>query len=215
MNNGDVVTDSYRLEHRYNLVRNSATEVSRLKADGDFRDRINSSMIIVFRDVQEYSYVGVVSGFASVNNSTFDVFVPHQMEEHLDYLCSIAYDEPFEAGIESQFARDLQRLCMYNPSAVLQSLRTRLMDNSMNSSVSAEILQWASRQEAAAIRTLVVDLLSVGLHHTSSLVRDAAASGLAYLDEDAAITHLRQALEREDIPELREDLEDLIRSLET
>lgn len=214
MNNGDAVTDSYWPKHRYNLVRNSATEVSRLKTGGDFRDRINS-MIVVFHDVQEYSQIGIVTGFASVNNSVPDVFVPRQIEEHLDYLCSIAYDEPFEAGIESQFSRDLQRLCIYNPNAVLQSLRTRLMDNSMDSSVSAEILQWASRQEAATIRTPVVDLLSAGLHHTSSLVRDAAASGLAYLDEGAAITYLRQALEREDTPELREDLEDLIRSLET
>lgn len=214
MNNGDVATDSYRLEHRYSLMRNSATEVSRLKTDGDFRDRINS-MIIVFRNVQEYSHVGVVTGFASVNSSIPDVFVPRQIEEHLDYLCSIAYDEPFEVGIESQFSRDLQRLCMYNPSAVLQSLRTRLMDNSTNSSVSAEILQWASRQEAATIRTLVVNLLSAGLHHPSSLVRDAAASGLAYLDEDSAIAYLRQAFEREGIPELRDDLEDLIHSLET
>ena len=214
MNSGDTVTDSYWPEHRYNLVRNSATEVSRLKTGGDFRDRINS-MIVVFHDVQEYSQVGIVTGFASVNNSIPDVFVPRQVEEYLDYLCSITYDEPFEAGMESRLSRDLQRLCMYDPNAVLQSLRTRLMDNSTSPSVSAEILQWASRQEATAIRTLVVDLLSAGLHHPSSLVRDAAASGLAYLDEDAAIIYLRQALEREGTPELREDLEDLIHSLET
>lgn len=214
MNNRDAVTDSHRPEYRYNRVRNSATEVSRLKTGGDFRDRINS-MILIFRGVQEYSHVGIVTGFTSVNNSIPDIFVPRRVEEHLDYLCMIAYDEPFEAGIESQFSKDLQRLCMYNPNAVLQSLRTRLMDNSTNPSVSAEILQWASRQEATAIRTLVVDLLSAGLRHPSSLVRDVAASGLAYLDEDAAIIYLRQALEREDIPELREDLEDLIRSLET
>ena len=78
----------------------------------------------------------------------------------------------------------------------------------------AEILRWASRQEAAAIRDLVVDLLSTGLYHTVSLVRDAAALGLAYLEEDAAIAPLRHALGREKVPELREDLENLIRSLE-
>lgn len=143
-----------------------------------------------------------------------DIFVLPQMEKRLDRLCSIVHDEQFEAGIESDFSRELQRTFAYNPIAVLQFLRTRLANNNTSPSVLAEILQWASRQDAIAIRALVVDLLSAGLRHTSPLVRDAAALGLAYLDESAAIPHLRRAIEREDTPELREDLEDLVHSLE-
>ena len=142
------------------------------------------------------------------------VFTLLQVEEHLDCLCSIVYDEQFEAGIESDFSRELQRTYAYNPAAVLQSLRARLTNNSASPAILTEILQWASRQETIAIRAFVVDLLSAGLRHTSPLVRDAAASGLAYLEESAAIPQLRQAIEREDIPELREDLEDLVHSLE-
>ena len=137
-----------------------------------------------------------------------------QMEECLDRLCSIAHDEQFEVGIEGGFSRELQRIYAYNPAAVLQSLRARLTNNSASPAILTEILQWASRQEAIAVRALVVALLSSGLQHTSPLVRDAAASGLAYLEESAAIPHLRQAIEREDTPELREDLEDLVHSLE-
>ena len=143
-----------------------------------------------------------------------NVLIPPQVEEYLDRLCSIVYDEQFEVGIESDFSRELQRTCAYNPTAVLQFLRTRLANNDTSPAVPTEILQWASRREAIAIRTLVVDLLSVGFRHTSPLVQDAAAFGLAYLEESAAIPRLRQAVEREGTPELREDLEDLIHSLE-
>ena len=155
------------------------------------------------------------AGFVSINESSPDFPVPRQVEEQLDRLCLAALDEQFEVGVESRFSGELQRLCAYHPIAVLRSLRARLLDGGTSPEVLSEILQWASRQEAGAIRPIVVELLSTGLHHKSSLVRDAAASALACLDERAAVSHLRQAIEREAAPELREDLEDLVRSLES
>ena len=157
-----------------------------------------------------------MASFASIDKSTLDVAIPREVEERLDRLCLAARDEQFEAGVESQFSRALQRLLWaYHPTAVLRSLRARLVNDDAGPEVLSEILQWASRQEAGAIRTHVIDLVAAGLHHASALVRDAAALALACLDERAAVAHLRQALEREAVPELREDLEDLIRSLES
>ena len=155
------------------------------------------------------------AGFVSINESSPDFPVPRQVEEQLDRLCLAALDEQFEVGVESRFSGELQRLCAYHPIGVLRSLRARLLDGGTSPEVLSEILQWASRQEAGAIRPIVVELLSMGLHHKSSLVRDAAASALACLDERAAVSHLRQAIEREAAPGLREDLEDLVRSLES
>ena len=144
-----------------------------------------------------------------------DFLIPRQVEEQLDRLCLAAHDEQFEIGMESRFSRELQRLCTYGPTAVLQSLKVRLIHDGTSPEVLSEILQWASRQEAEVIRSPVIELLSAGLGHRSPLVRDAAASALAYLDERAAVSHLRRALERETAPEPREDLEDLIQSLES
>ncbi len=155
------------------------------------------------------------AGFVSINESSPDFPVPRQVEEQLDRLCLAALDEQFEVGVESRFSKELQRLCAYHPIGVLRSLRARLLHGGASPEVLSEILQWASRQEAGAIRPIVVELLSTGLHHKSSLVRDAAASALACLDERAAVSHLRQAIERETAPELRGDLEDLVRSLES
>ena len=211
---GTVVEPSHRTSRRYLLMLDDSTGHAQWWAGGSFRDRAENT-IIEFVHAVALEMMEKNVGFVSFNKSAPDPSIPRQVEEQLDRLCLAAHDEPFEVGVESRFSRELQRLCAYHPTAVLQSLRVRLIHGGTSPEVLSEILQWASRQEAGTIRPLVVELLSTGLHHTSSLVRDAAASALAYLDERAAVSHLRQALARETVSELREDLEDLIRSLES
>ena len=171
--------------------------------------------MVVLSDAQDLRLMDTATEFASINKSVFDASEPNPvMMKQLDQLIVAAHDEFFEVGIESWFSRDLQRLTIFDPPMVLQYLTTKLKDNYTNSEVLAEILRWASRQEASNIRALVIDLLSAGLGHMSSLVRDEAALGLAYLDEAVARDRLPRVLERETVPELREDLKELIRSLE-
>ena len=197
----------------YELVLNNATIQTRHQPRHPISDSFENT--VEFFNALELEFVDIVPGFGSFNKSVFDVGTSNQVvEEQLERLFSAAHEEQFEVGIESRFAGGLQRLCVYDPTAALQSLKAKLIDSDASSEVLAEILRWASRQEASAIRNLVVDLLSTGLHNASSLVRDAAALSLAYLDEDVAIVQLQRALEREKVPELREDLQNLIRSLE-
>ena len=136
------------------------------------------------------------------------------MEVQLEQLFSDAREEQFEVGVDSQFSKGLQQLYKYNSVAVMRSLKTRLNNGNADSELSAEVLRWASRLESDEIRNSVVDLLSIGLQSASSLVRDTAALSLASLEEASAISQLQRALEREKVPELREDLQDLIESLE-
>ncbi len=152
-------------------------------------------------------------GLPSINESTL-VSVPPRVEAQLDRLFLAAHDEQFEVGMESRFSESLQNLFAYYPGEVLQSLKGRLLTNAVRPEVLTEMLQWASRQEAITVRGSVIDLLCTGLRSPSSLIRDTAASSLAHLDESIALPHLKQAIEREKVPELREDLEDLVRSLE-
>ena len=171
--------------------------------------------IIGFSDALDSRLIDTATEFASIKKSVFDVGRPSEvMMKQLDQLIAAAHDENFEVGIESRFSRGLQRLCRFDSPVVLGYLRTKLIDNNTSSEVLAEILRWASHQDESTIRAFVVDLLSTGLHHASSLVRDAAALSLAHLDESTALARLRPALEIETVPELREDLEELIRSLE-
>lgn len=146
--------------------------------------------------------------------STLDAVVPFDMEDQLVRILARSQDEQFEAGVESRLARDLQRVFASRPLAVLQALRKRLGESAEEPEILAETLQWASRIDGSLAREAVIDLLLTGLHHGHPLVRDSAALALADFDEEVALKQIRRAMERESVPEMREDLESLMRSLE-
>lgn len=133
------------------------------------------------------------------------------IEKQLHWLFASARDEQFETGMDSLFSAGLQRLNDQHPFTVLRLLKSRLTTLNENPEVLAEMLRWAAHQEALVLRHSVLALLVEGLYHTSSLVRDAAALGLAWLGGDEVVVPLQRAVERETVPELKDDLEELIR----
>ena len=136
------------------------------------------------------------------------------LEEALEKLVADSVEEQFEVGMDSGLSRGLDGLCGNNPSAVLRLLCRRLPG--MIHEVAAEVMRWTARQELKSSSCrLAVDLLELGLLHEAPLLRDTAALGLADLLEEGAVGLLRKALDREQVPELRQDIGDLIASLET
>ena len=203
--------DYGEFSHAYGYVGNGSVYMPRLTLGVG---QIHHTDII-FDNVLEGVAWGDAIQFPSANQSIPEIDISELLEGHLDRLYSAARDELFEGGRKSQFSKGLQQLCTYAPVAVMQSLKARLVAESrISAEVVAETLRWAADQEAIFIRDSAIDFLSMGLYHPSSLVRDAAALSLAYLDEDAAANPLRRAIEREKVPELRDDLEALVRSLE-
>ncbi len=135
------------------------------------------------------------------------------VEKRIDQLYEVARNEVFKVGYNSQFSSDLQRLFEQFPFDVMRILKKILASNKKDTEILAEILRWVSRQESLSVRNLVIDILSTGLYHQSSLVRDAAANGIADIDEKIAVGHIELAIDREKVPELRTDMRDLLRSL--
>ena len=177
-------------------------------------------------------------GFIDAQRLSHSIPVPHDMVSHnesrlhstvvvdtdrwmngldrlLDRSFVTAHEEQFEAGMESRLSKELRHLCNYRPTELLRALRSRLIEGDTSPDVLAEVLEWASREERISLRSDIVDLLTLGLYSRSPLVRDAAALGLAYFDGSASIRQLRRAIEREKLPELRADMEELAYSLET
>ena len=149
------------------------------------------------------------------NSSVVPVGTPISMlEAQLDRIIAAAHEEEFEPGMESTFFVNLQRLFSRYPLKALESLRERMASMDGSPEVLAELLRWTSGQDSPVVRDRVLALLGFGLAHRSSIVRDSAATGLAALLEGEAVPLLMRAIEREVVPELRDDLEDLIRSLE-
>ena len=150
-----------------------------------------------------------------VNESQFFP-IEDPMDERLDHIFWEAQWEQFETGMDSKLSENLQQLYRIDPYTVLQSLIDRTTGDEARPEVLAEMLTWISRQEAfAGLRLSIVDLLSRGVLNSSALVRDAAALGLAYFDGNIAKDYIKQAIKNEHVPELRRDLQDLVRSLET
>ncbi len=137
------------------------------------------------------------------------------LEQKIDSLFRIANHEQFEPGMISSFSKSLQSLSGSNPNAVLKILKQKLDSQTEDSTALAEMLSWASYQDSTEVRTEVVELLESGLSHQSSLVRDEAASGLSWLQGIESIDRIRSAAEEETVPELRDDMLELIRILET
>ena len=149
------------------------------------------------------------------NTSSIVDFVPNlSIIQHLDRSFFAANDEQFEPGMDSYFSANLQGLCAFDPYTVMDHIKTKLAADHQEVTVMAEAVRWVARQEAISIREAVVDILCSALVHRSPLVRDSGALGLAYLLEVQALVPLQSAMEREKEPELRQDLEDLIRSLD-
>lgn len=135
------------------------------------------------------------------------------LEREVDRLFWAASDEQFEVGMVSEFAHGLDDLLAASPIELLHVLQTRLDTPRTPIEVIAEAMHWLGELEHETFRKQVVSILLFGLNHESPVVRDAGALALGDLEGCDALIHLKQAIEKENVPELREDMEDLVESL--
>ena len=194
----------------FGLTRNSQPQRRRVSSDSQDSQ---SSPWLLYSPERSFR-LELDSDVHLSSSSEFDDFLQQYVEEQLDRMFLEAQDEKFETGVDSRFSIGLQQLYEKDAVVLLSILRERLLGSAGVPDVLAEVLQWASRLEASFCRSNSVELLLIGLHDLSPFVRDSAALGLAYLSGRVAITHLREAAEREKVPELRADMFDLIESLE-
>ena len=201
----------------YNLLVDESTDIVGWPKSWDLVRNRSWNTTVEFLNARELTFPHSIFGSISVNESlppSTDTFINAQVETQLDRLFFAAHEEQFETGVESRFSKGLEQLYAHASDAVLQSLRNRLVGGRASPQVLAEMLEWVSRQEQAS-RNNIVNLLSTGLGNASPLVRDAAALSLAYFDGNAAIPYLKQAIQKENVPELQTDLRALVLSLET
>ncbi len=137
-----------------------------------------------------------------------------ELEAELGSLLRTAAEEIFEDGIESAFSPGLAAyVAKYGNDGVSKSAEICLEETS-NPEVVSETLRCLGEMEHPETHASRFWLLTRCLRHSSPLVRDAAAVGLAYLEDKAAVPYLQQAAGRERHEALRRDLEQIIHSLE-
>ena len=134
------------------------------------------------------------------------------VERKVTALLVGARQEQFEVGMYSDFSSGLDEVFRTKPQRTIIALEMNF--DLEKDEVIAEALRWASSQDDTPYRELIKNLLEGCLTHDSALVRDTAALGLADLLGKDAIGALRFTFEREVVPELKNDIGDLIGSLE-
>jgi hypothetical protein len=122
--------------------------------------------------------------------------------------------DQFDAGAESQLGRDVQEFVRRHPVSGPEALRDAILAGNIASEAAWEALRWLGCMEHPQSRAARLRLLENCLQSSSATARDGAALGLAAIDDPHAIPALREAIAAERIPELREDLRQVLTQLE-
>jgi len=122
-------------------------------------------------------------------------------------LLAIAKEEKFQDGIESNLSSGLTALIRQSPADAVEIIAEVARSNIVSSLIRCEILYTLGRIESPSTKGQRFALLVELLQDKSPVIRDAAGTSLAYLDDPRAIPHLEKAIQVEVVPSLRADLE--------
>ncbi len=139
---------------------------------------------------------------------------PREIDQRLQHLIESAVDEAFEDGVESHFSRDFEFFITRYGEGALESLTDLITGERINAEIAAEILRWLGRIKHPPTRDSRARLLKRSLLCSSARARDGGLLGLASLNDRSAIPHLKQAIAREWVAELREDMLQVLTQLE-
>lgn len=136
------------------------------------------------------------------------------LREQFQSVFAAAREERFEDGMESRFSTNLLELLNQYGAPAFIALGNLIISNKINIEAAAEACRWIGRIENpkthATRRTLLEGILQ-GTPYAR--IRDGAALGLASLDDPISIPILQKAIEQETIPELRQDLQQVLNQL--
>ena len=136
-----------------------------------------------------------------------------QVEDVVRQLLEQAREEHFEQGKDSRFASGLLSVFRLFPEDLLEALHSRCSTVGIEPSVLAEVLTTLGNFEGRVARAQRMAFIAHFLTAESPLVRDAAGTGLSYLEDPAAVPFLEEAIRRERNASLRSDLEAVVRDL--
>lgn len=118
-----------------------------------------------------------------------------------------AEDELAETGSAKNFGHRLQSIVREVGVPAVDAVAQIIQRGGTRDSLLFEVLPRLGMLEHPPSYRRRFDLLVEGLNSPSSTVRDGAGLGLAFLDDPAAIPHLEQAIRKERVRDLKDDLQ--------
>ncbi len=120
----------------------------------------------------------------------------------------------FEDGMESQFSRELNYFVWRHGETAVDLMADLIVNDKIDAEVASEALRWLGRVDHAPTCQTRLWLLEKALFSSSPKIRDGAGLGIASMDDPHAITYIKQAIEKEGVQDLRQDLEQVLEQLE-
>ena len=160
-------------------------------------------------DARTVKYYG-----GSVESSTSKIANSGLLDKQANSIFAGAKEEIFEDGMESDFSRNISDFIASFGHSAMEVIIPIILSEQTNTEVSSEAFRILGRLNHKITYRDRLWLLERGLYSTSARVRDGAILGLAFLNDSLAIAPLKSAIERERIPELRKDMEQILAQLE-
>ncbi|MGA6828711.1 HEAT repeat domain-containing protein [Nitrospira sp. NS4] len=131
----------------------------------------------------------------------------------VENLFRLGRNETFEDGTESLFSQQLIALLSKHGQSALLEIARIIAKEKTDAGVAAEALKWIGRTKHPATHAFRRWILLRGLTSSSAVVREGAILGLAFMKDPAAIPSLKEAFDREQTYELRDDLSHVLQQL--
>ncbi|GEM_PF-3472788 len=136
------------------------------------------------------------------------------IDDELEALFQANADGDFEDGMESEFINELITSIQIHGTEAVEAIRRIILEQNVRPLVAFEALRWLGRISHPESFRDRLFLLETCLENPSRLLRDGAALGLVSLKDAHAIPYLRKAIAREQIQDLRKDMEAVLARLE-
>ena len=115
--------------------------------------------------------------------------------------------------MDSVFSRELTVLVEKFKDKAIKFANEYIDSKEVDEEVASELLRQLGHSKHEHTHYSRLDLLVHGLKHESSMVRDGAILGLASMGDRSVIRQVRDAMLNEEIPELRDDMNDVLEQL--
>ncbi len=137
------------------------------------------------------------------------------VEAQIKKLFDEGKHEIFEDGKDTDFSNTLIRIIENHGNSAIGILSNEIFSGLVNIDVASETLRWIGRINHPKTHDSRFDLLTRSLLHNFPTIREGAIIGLDLMADRKAITFIENAIQKEELPILREDMKQVLVDLET
>ena len=167
------------------------------RPDNMFRSPFVDAMYLWFAYSQSYI------AQSSSDPYDFSELEARRVDATLNLVFEEAHDEEFENGVESKFSESLSAIVNLHEQVAVGAIGRKLKARNIGIEVLIEALRQIGQLDHEPTRPIRLKLLEPYLRNDNIRIRYAACLGLAALDDGAAISALRRALDAEPSDKIR------------